>query len=151
MPIPVEADGLFLQFGDSLLFKGMVTAILGTVPADKDVFLHPVAFAGWIGFFVTSLNLIPIGQLDGGHILYALTGEKHAAISKVLIALLFIMGLWLWEGWVIWGVLLIIFGSKHPPIVILQCRSPRKKDHPGEKLSLAIFVLTFIPVPVMIK
>jgi len=150
MPTPVEVDGLFLQFGDSLLFKGLITVVLGTVPDNKDVFLHPVALAGWIGFFVTSLNLIPIGQLDGGHILYALFGERHAAISKVLIAVLVVMGLFLWEGWIMWGVLLILFGSKHPPIVNSAIPLDPRRKIVGW-IALAIFILTFTPVPVMIK
>ncbi len=74
MPIPDAAN--FISLGDSLLFKGLSRIILGSVPDNYDVFLHPVALAGWIGFFVTSLNLIPIGQLDGGHILYALLGKN---------------------------------------------------------------------------
>ncbi len=93
MPSPTSVDGIFLHFGDSLLFKGLITAVLGTVPDNYDVFLHPVAFAGWIGFFVTSINLIPVGQLDGGHILYALVGDKHAIFSKLLIGVMFIMGI----------------------------------------------------------
>ena len=56
------------------------------------MYLHPVAFAGWIGFFVTSLNLIPVGQLDGGHIAYAILGERHRLISRVLIGVLLVLG-----------------------------------------------------------
>jgi membrane-associated protease RseP (regulator of RpoE activity) len=148
MPTPDTAN--FISLGDSLLFKGLSRVILGNVPENYDVFLHPVALAGWIGFFVTSLNLIPIGQLDGGHILYALLGGKHATTSKLLIAVMFIMGLLLWEGWIIWGVLLIILGFKHPPIVYSAVPlDPRRKVIGW--IALAIFVLTFTPVPIVVQ
>jgi membrane-associated protease RseP (regulator of RpoE activity) len=149
MPIPTAVDDLYFHFGDSLLFKGLISLILGTVPANKDVFLHPVALAGWIGFFVTSLNLIPVGQLDGGHILYALLGENHTWLSKLLVGVLFIMGFFLWEGWIMWGVLLTILGFKHPPIVYSEMPLDPKRKIVGW-ISLAIFVLTFTPVPIAV-
>ena len=149
MPSPTSVDGIFLHFGDSLLFKGLITAVLGTVPDNYDVFLHPVAFAGWIGFFVTSINLIPVGQLDGGHILYALAGDKHTIFSKLLIGVMFIMGIFLWEGWIIWGVLLIILGFRHPPIVYSGMPLDPKRKIIGW-ISLIIFILTFTPVPIVV-
>lgn len=148
--IPVHDTANFISLGDSLLFKGLSRVILGNVPDNYDVFLHPVALAGWIGFFVTSLNLIPIGQLDGGHILYALLGGKHATASKLLIAVLFIMGLLLWEGWVMWGVLLIILGFKHPPIVYSAMPLDPKRKIIGW-IALVIFILTFTPVPIVVQ
>lgn len=147
--MPVHDTANYISLGDSLLFKGLIKVILGTVPANADIFLHPVAFAGWIGFFVTSINLIPVGQLDGGHILYALVGDKHAIFSKLLIGVMFIMGILLWEGWIIWGVLLIILGFKHPPIVYSGMPLDPKRKIIGW-ISLIIFVLTFTPVPIMV-
>ena len=147
--MPVHDTANMISLGDSLLFKALTRVILGIVPANYDVYLHPVALAGWIGFFVTSLNLIPIGQLDGGHILYALLGDKHAAVSKLLVGLMFIMGLVLWDGWLIWGVLLIILGFKHPPIVYSEMPLDPKRKIIGW-IALAIFVLTFTPVPIAV-
>lgn len=147
MPVSNTAEAISL--GDSLLFKGLIWAVLGDIPDHFDVYLHPVAFAGWIGLFVTSINLIPIGQLDGGHILYALTGEKHARYSKVLIGVMFLMGLLLWEGWIIWGVLLIMLGFRHPPIVYSGMPLDPKRKLIGW-ISLAIFILTFTPVPIRV-
>jgi membrane-associated protease RseP (regulator of RpoE activity) len=147
--MPVHDTANMISLGDSLLFKGLARAILGAVPDNQDVYLHPVALAGWIGFFVTSLNLIPVGQLDGGHILYALVGDKHAVISKMLVGLMFIMGFLLWDGWIIWGVLLIILGFRHPPIVYSEMPLDPKRKIIGW-ISLAIFVLTFTPVPIAI-
>lgn len=147
--MPVHAAANVISLGDSLLFKGLSRAILGAVPDNQDIYLHPVALAGWIGFFVTSLNLIPVGQLDGGHILYALLGDKHAVISKLLVGLMFIMGFLLWDGWIIWGVLLIIIGFRHPPIVYSEMPLDPKRKIIGW-ISLAIFILTFTPVPIAI-
>ena len=147
--MPVHDAVNVISLGDSLLFKGLARAILGAVPDNQDIYLHPVALAGWIGFFVTSLNLIPVGQLDGGHILYALLGDKHEVISKLLVGLMFIMGFLLWDGWIIWGVLLIIIGFRHPPIVYSEMPLDPKRKIIGW-ISLAIFILTFTPVPIMV-
>ena len=147
--LPVQNAADFISLGDSLLFKFLTKVIIGTVPSGYDVYLHPVALAGWIGFFVTSLNLIPVGQLDGGHILYALLGEKHTIVSKILVGIMLIMGLLLWEGWIIWGVLLIILGFRHPPIVYSEMLLDPKRKIVGW-ISLAIFVLTFTPVPIVV-
>ena len=147
--MPVHDAVNVISLGDSLLFKGLARAILGAVPDNQDIYLHPVALAGWIGFFVTSLNLIPVGQLDGGHILYALLGDKHEVISKLLVGLMFIMGFLLWDGWIIWGILLIIIGFRHPPIVYSEMPLDPKRKIIGW-ISLAIFILTFTPVPIMV-
>ena len=148
MPVVQVTDGF--MFGPSLLFYGMARLILGNIPPDYGVSMNPIAFAGWIGFFVTSLNLIPVGQLDGGHIAYALLGERHAKISKILIGVLFVMGIVLYEGWLIWAVLLIVLGFRHPPIVYSDIPLDRRRRIVGW-IALAIFIATFTPVPVMVS
>lgn len=140
-----EAKGA-ISLGDSLLFSTLSRLILDYQPGSQDILLHPVAFAGWIGFFVTSLNLLPVGQLDGGHIAYALFGEKHAYFSKVLIPIMFLLGLLLWEGWAIWSVLLLILGLKHPPVFYSEVPLDGKRKFIGW-LGFLIFFITFIPVP----
>jgi membrane-associated protease RseP (regulator of RpoE activity) len=147
--VPVHKVEGMITLGDSLLFKGLSRVILGSVPDGQDVILHPVAFAGWIGFFVTALNLIPIGQLDGGHIVYALIGERHGKLSKVLIGVMVGLGLLLWEGWLVWAVLLIILGSKHPPIIYSEEPLDQTRKRIGW-FAVFIFILTFIPVPITI-
>jgi len=92
-PLP-EAGGFAIQFGESLLFWLLRVAVVGTPPAGSDVYLHPIAMAGWLGFFVTALNLIAAGQLDGGHITHALFGRAHRFISRGI----FVVLVW-------WGVL----------------------------------------------
>jgi membrane-associated protease RseP (regulator of RpoE activity) len=146
-PVSTFAGGF--TFGDSLLFAGLSRLIVGPMPANYDVVLNPVAFAGWIGFFVTSLNLIPVGQLDGGHIAYALMGERHTNLSKMLIGVLVLLGFFTWEGWMVWAVLLLILGFRHPPIMYSTIPLDPRRKLVGWA-ALIIFVLTFIPVPVMI-
>lgn len=140
-----ETRGL-LRLGDSILFSFLTGAILGVTPVDQDIMLNPVAFAGWIGLFVTSINLIPVGQLDGGHIAYALLGEKQMRLSVILVVVLAWLGLFIWEGWVLWAVLLVILGVRHPPVIYWEVPLDRKRKWIGG-MSLIIFILTFIPVP----
>jgi len=101
-------------FGDSLLFIGLRWLILGPLPPGHEVFLHPLARAGWVGLFVTALNLLPIGQLDGGHILYALHRRHYRLIVLVttfaLVALVFVSAVW-----TLFALLAVVFGQKHPP------------------------------------
>ncbi len=136
-----------IAFGSSLLFTFLSKIVLNIDPEKFDVILHPVAFAGWIGLLVTSLNLLPIGQLDGGHITYALLGEKHALISKSMIPVLVVLGVVFWSGWLIWAVLMIILGYKHPPVVYPEIQLDRKRRLIGW-VSLVIFILTFTPTPI---
>lgn len=135
-----------LNLGDSLLFSLLSRIVLGVTPSDSDILLNPVAFAGWIGLFVTSINLIPVGQLDGGHIAYALFGEKHTRLSFMLIFVMILFGWFLWEGWFIWAVLLLILGLRHPPVIYWEVPLDSKRKFIGW-LALVIFILTFIPTP----
>ncbi len=145
----VRSSGAILSLGDSLIFSGLSRLIVGPVPKGYDVMLHPIAFAGWIGLFVTSLNLLPVGQLDGGHIAFAFLGRKHYYISAGIVATLAVIGLVFWEGWLIWAALLIILGLKHPPVYEWEVPLDGKRRTMGI-LALVIFVLTFIPRPFML-
>lgn len=147
--VPVSSVSGGFRFGDSLLFAGLSRLIVGPLPPNYDVLLNPIAFAGWIGFFVTSLNLIPVGQLDGGHIVYAFLGERHKNLSRVLIGGLVILGLFTWGGWMVWAILLLILGFRHPPIMYSEIPLDPKRKLIGWA-AIIIFVLTFIPVPVAI-
>ena len=144
--VPVVKSAETLIIGDSLLFMFLSNVTLGVIPNNYDILLHPVAFAGWIGLFVTSLNLIPVGQLDGGHVAYAFLGEKHKVLSLVLVALLGIIGVFFWEGWAFWAVLLILLKIKHPPILYWQRPLDRQRRLTG-LIVLIIFIATFTPSP----
>ena len=135
-----------LILGDSLLFSLLSRLIIGEIPPSYDVLLHPIAFAGWIGFFVTALNLIPVGQLDGGHIAYAILGEKHIHISKFLVPAMIMLGFFLWEGWIIWAALLLILGLRHPPVLYWETPLDKRRRFIGW-LTAIMFIVTFIPVP----
>lgn len=136
-----------ITFGSSLLFSYLSDMILHADPEQHDIILHPVAFAGWVGFFITSLNLLPVGQLDGGHITYALFGEKHLIIAKIIIPLLIVLGIFYWQGWLLWAVLMIILGYRHPPVVYPDIELDRKRKVIGW-ICLVIFILTFTVVPI---
>lgn len=135
-------------FGSSLLFSWLAQIILGVIPDNHGVSMHSIAFAGWIGFFVTSLNLIPVGQLDGGHIAYALFGGKQKILSKVLIGVLLFLGI-LWPGWIMWAVLLVVIGFRHPPIIYSEIPLDPKRKKIGWA-AIVIFILTFTPIPIII-
>jgi membrane-associated protease RseP (regulator of RpoE activity) len=138
------AGGAF-ELGDSLGFALLQRLALGPVPADAQVYLHPMAFAAWIGLFVTALNLLPIGQLDGGHVLYAAAGRRQAAVSRAVVLLLAPLG-FLWWGWFLWGGMALLLGIAHPPVV----REDRPLGRGGRGLALAalaLLALTFAPAP----
>jgi len=142
-----HAGGLYL--GEPIILK-ILSFIAGIhVPQGKDLYLHPMAFAGWIGFFVTGLNLIPIGQLDGGHIAYALFGADHKKIAYASLFALAGLG-FLWAGWWTWAILVMILGIRHPAPLNEVSRLDRKRVVIGI-VSFIVFVLTFIPRPFFVK
>jgi membrane-associated protease RseP (regulator of RpoE activity) len=142
---PDASGGQF--FGDSLVTWGMQRLILGKLAPGYDVFLHPVAFAAWFGLFVTTLNLFPIGQLDGGHVTYALLGQGRArALSRLVSWALFACGVlvsWTWLPW--WAVTRFAVRFGHPPALVEEPLSPGRRAL--AVLALVVFAATFIPVP----
>jgi membrane-associated protease RseP (regulator of RpoE activity) len=103
----VFGNPLLLQLFERIAFPGVRV---------EDIYLHPVARAAWVGLLATALNLLPIGQLDGGHILYAFAGEKTRWLSRFFVALLIPMGIFFAYSWLVWAVLLFFFGMRHPVI-----------------------------------
>ncbi|MBI3861360.1 MAG: site-2 protease family protein [Planctomycetia bacterium] len=111
-----------LMFGQPLLLEWMSRLVLGPIPAGKDLFMHPMLFAGWVGIFITALNLIPIGQLDGGHILYCLIGRKAHFVARGLfllgvctVAYSYFFGDNSFISWTLMLFLIWMFGTRHPP------------------------------------
>lgn len=113
-----------------------------------DVFISPIALAGWAGILVTALNLLPVGQLDGGHILYTLFGRKLRFAFPVIIVLMSILGLF-WSGWWLWVFLLFLFGrqSAEPLDQITELDAPRRAL---AWFMIFIFLLVFTPVPMIV-
>lgn len=103
-----------VQLGVPVLQRLLEMAVFPGV-ASGEIYLHPVARAAWVGMFATALNLLPVGQLDGGHIVYALFGRWHKWVTYGFLGLLLPMGL-LWKGWWLWAVLLFLFARKHPMV-----------------------------------
>jgi Zn-dependent protease len=144
-----------LEFGESVLF-GLLERLFS--PNGGDILLHPVATAAWVGLFITSLNLIPAAQLDGGHVTYALFGRAHRQISQAVVVAMICFGVHsaclgeangMGDGgamWLVWAVLLLMMGLRHPPV---QDESVRLS--PGQRLNgalaLLLFGITFTPVP----
>ncbi len=111
-----ELDAASIRFGDPLILKAMVYLKHGPLAANQDVVLNPLLFAGWVGIFLTGLNLMPIGQLDGGHVLYTLIGKRaHTVAIVVWWGWIAYMGLAHYWNFMIFVVLLGMMGLKHPP------------------------------------
>ncbi len=144
--VSVMGGGEGLVLGEPLLFQFLSWLVLGPLSAESQVMLHPVAFAGWIGLLVTALNLIPVGQLDGGHVLYAMFPRYHRYVSLGCLGLLVICGLLFWEGWLIWALLLAFLGFRHPPPFYSWVPLDSSRRVLGI-ITLVVFLLTFSPSP----
>src|SRR6266536_713630 len=141
-----------VAFGDSLLLRFMTWLSFGTLPPGHDVFVHPVALAGWVGLFVTALNLIPVGQLDGGRIAYALFGARHRQISIATFLGLLALGAVTGAGnWFVWAFLLLfVMGFHHqPPLDDLSPLSPGR--YAVGFLCLLLLIILIPPVPIAIQ
>ncbi|MHB0855967.1 MAG: site-2 protease family protein [Anaerolineae bacterium] len=147
---PLPASGGYTMEGSSLLYMALKWLSFGRLlPAGGlDVNLHPVAFAGWAGLLVTSLNLIPAGQLDGGHIVYALLGSRARLLTWIVIGAVLILGI-VWPGWLVWAVLIYVFSRvKAQPLDDL---SPLRRGEAALAVGmLLVFALTFTPLPLII-
>jgi membrane-associated protease RseP (regulator of RpoE activity) len=133
------------SLGESLAFKGMSWLALGAVPEGKDILLHPVAYAGWAGLFVTALNLLPIGQLDGGHVVYSILGSKAKYFTYVFLAAMAVLT-WIYNGWGLLFLLLLFFGRRHPAPYDDETPLDAKRIVLGIAI-FAIFLLSFTPIP----
>ncbi len=145
-PSALPEEGALL-FGEPLLLKILGSLILKDIPSGYDILIHPVAFAGWVGILVTSFNLFPVGQLDGGHISYALLGPaKSRALARIMLAVFIIMGVIFWIGWFLWAFIILVLGLRHPRIVDEETPLSPRRRFMGF-IALIIFVLSFIPDP----
>jgi membrane-associated protease RseP (regulator of RpoE activity) len=153
-PPPPDIEGAF-QEGNSLLYAGIKYLMYGKfLPAGgEDVWLHPIAFGAWGGLFITMLNLVPVGQLDGGHVSYALLGRRAWMLGYIIIGAMVAWGGWLVLNgnaagglWMTWSFLNLVMNRRHPPLL----NDATKLDLPRVVLGillLIIFVLIFMPVP----
>ncbi len=136
-----------IYFGEPLLHKAMERLLLGDVSSRYDLILHPVGFAGWVGILITAFNLFPVGQLDGGHVAYALLGRRSRTLSRLILALFLVMGVFFWIGWWVWVALILVLGLKHPQVADEAERLSPRRRFLGWVI-LIIFIFSFIPDPV---
>jgi membrane-associated protease RseP (regulator of RpoE activity) len=143
------ASAAIVRFGGEPLTLRLVHALLlawnPNLPSFNQLAPHPLLLAGWIGLFITSLNLIPGGQLDGGHILYAISPRLHRVFTRVLPFALILAGAVYWVGWIFWGLFLMIPAMRHPRVPIEPGLS-RSRLALGI-IGIVIFLLTFTPTP----
>jgi len=135
-----------LRLADPLLFSFIQRFVLGEVSENYEILLHPIGFAGWVGLFVTSLNLLPIGQLDGGHIVYGIFGRKSRDIFLIATAAVAFITVFYNPGWILLYLLLILFGFRHPSPMDDQTPLDWKRKLLGGLIFL-VFFLSFAPVP----
>ncbi len=147
-PLPTDTNGLVPIFGDSFLFSFIVTAIHGEIPAGHDIYLSPYAWAGWIGFLVTSLNLMPMGQLDGSHVIHALIGRKQLIFGWATLFGLIVLSFF-WPGWIVWILITLFFLMVGHPNLEDNTELSAKEKFVGW-LCVGIFIITFIPIPVVL-
>jgi membrane-associated protease RseP (regulator of RpoE activity) len=148
--IAVDPSVSGFELGEPLIFKAMEALMGKTPPPGMELNLHPIGIAAWFGFFATALNLLPVGQLDGGHVAYALFGPVHKRISQAFLFTLIPLGIFYWQGWLLWSTVLLFIGLRHP--TTLDDSIPLSQRHVWLGwIALAMFVLCFTPMPFYIK
>jgi len=147
---PMEEVTGGLIIGSSIMFSLLEKLFIKGVSESQGVFLHPVAFAGWLGMFVTGLNLLPIGQLDGGHITYSIFGRSHRQLGFVFLAMLVAFGIvFRFPAYAFFGILILLVGFRHPPP--LDDVTPLSFAHKAvAALAMVVLVMTFVPQPFVI-
>lgn len=140
----IAVHGDFI-FGTPLLLRLLEGLVFPGVPV-SDISLHPVARAAWVGILATALNLLPIGQLDGGHILYSFFREKHKPLSRIFVVALVPIGFFFSWTWLVWAAILALFGMRHPVICDIS-EMGSERTWLG-LFALVMFVLCFTLTPV---
>jgi len=145
IPVSHIKDGM-IPLGDPLLFKFLQRLVMGEFQEGYDILIHPIGFAGWVGLFVTALNLLPVGQLDGGHIAYALFGRRSRTIYLIAIAVMAFITVFYNPGWFLLLILIILFGFRHPPPMDDITPLDGKRKLIGALIFIA-FLISFTPAP----
>lgn len=134
-----------LSMGTSIVFAGL-SELFGQAVPMNEIYHFPLLFAGWIGLLVTSLNLIPAGQLDGGHVLYALIGKHHQNVGYSILILMLFLGFWS-TNWLVWAVLVFFISRRpHPPVIHPDARLESRQINLAW-FGLFMLITTFIPIP----
>ena len=151
----ITKDGPWV-FGPSLLIS-FIERLLLDIPVGHALVMHPFAYAGWVGIFVTAINLMPVGQLDGGHIAYAFLGKTQRYIAYLFLFLLLLLAAEFTFAWLFWAFLLFFLGIRHPILKIKRIDNVPVSNIRTDKkrlmmaiLSAVIFIVSFIPAPILI-
>ena len=147
--VPFSDAHSSVVFGQPLAMR-LLVAVLRPGVTPGDLLLHPVGRAAWVGLFATALNLLPGGQLDGGHILYSVASKYHRKITLGVALLLVPLGLFYWRGWIIWSVLLLAIGFRHPPL-LNRWEGLDRTRLLWTAVAILMFILCFMPMPLMIR
>jgi hypothetical protein len=158
--IPVTLIGLWLtsmgdptsgMVGDSgsvaIMIQPLYALLTMFIPLPENVTLHPTAFAAWVGFLVTAINLLPAGQLDGGHVARGLFGDKSKYLSYITVVLLLVLGMY-YSGWLLFALLIVFLGLKHPAPLNDVSKLNAKMKILGV-FTLGILLVTFSPIPLV--
>lgn len=142
-------DGGGISFQVPLIMRVIMYIFSPHVGSGEALLIHPMALAGWIGLFVTAINLFPAGQLDAGHVSRAALGEKgHMILAQIVIISLIIMGVFLWPTWIIWAFLLHFLTRSGHPGSLDEVSPIKKKNKLIAVFLIVIFFLCFTPIPV---
>ncbi len=139
----------FDRYADLPVWREFLLVLGGVIPSGggTDIFINPIAFAAWFGLFVTAMNLLPVGQLDGGHVIYCILGDKARWLGFGLVGLMVLAGIFWWSGWLLWSVLVFfVIGTGHPPPL-----NDLVELDPGRKIlayiMIILFFILFMPNP----
>jgi membrane-associated protease RseP (regulator of RpoE activity) len=134
-------------FASPLLLHIIGYIVIGPIPSGMTLQVNSVGVAAWFGLLVTVFNLLPIGQLDGGHIVYALLGRQARYVSWAVIGTLLVLGFLAWPGWILWAFLGWLSGRRQP--VVLDQHAPLSRySQVLAGIAFTIFVLCFMPIPI---
>lgn len=149
--VPDVQVGALVIFGNPPLMRFLLSIFHPGV-SSRDILLNPIALAAWVGLFATALNLLPMGQLDGGHIVYSVAARGHRWISQTVVIALLAMGILFWRNggseWLVIGLLLLFLGFRHPPLIDPWTPLDAKR-RAWAVVALIIFLLCFTPMPIV--
>jgi Zn-dependent protease len=142
------AEPVFIQLKAPLAMQLLYAPLrwfAPSFPRVEDLIWHPVLIAAWVGLFITSLNLIPAGQLDGGHIVYAISRRWHRWLTIAVPVVLLAAGVLLWVGWLLWGAILLIPAMRHPYVASVPPLSGARRWYGW--VGFLLLALTLLPAP----
>jgi len=146
--VPAGTSGIAV--GSPILMDVLIKLVHGTIPPGFALDLSPLAVAGWFGLLITSLNLLPVGQLDGGHVLYALVGRAQGCVGWAFVALVSYLALFVWPGWIVWLMLMLfLIRVKHPRLVDEEIELSPGRVVIGV-VCIVVFLLSFMPLPIAV-